>query len=66
MRLICFQGFDVALRDRAPGRGMGLSVVAQAVARAAGAVDIGPARRAEPAVTLSAAPVGFRATAVCS
>ena len=54
-RLVLLPGFSTSrVVSDLSGRGMGLSVVAQAVARLQGAVDIGPGRRGGTRVALSA------------
>src|SRR5262245_64903828 len=55
MRLVLLPGFSTSrsVTDLS-GRGMGLSVVAQSVARLQGKVDIGPGRHGGTRVTLSA------------
>ena len=55
MRLILLPGFSTAsVVSDLSGRGMGLSVVAQAVARLQGKIDIGPGKNGGTRVTISA------------
>jgi two-component system, chemotaxis family, sensor kinase CheA len=55
MRLILLPGFSTSRSvDDLSGRGMGLSVVAQAVARLQGKVDIGPGQHAGTRVSIAA------------